>query len=262
MCKLSIIVPVYNTCTHLNKCIDSILQQIDDDMEIIAINDGSTDSSGELLKDLKKQNPDKIHYFEKTNGGIADARNYGIENANGKYILFVDSDDYIKENLIQELNNYIKQDIDIVKFKLEKVNFKGEVIDKIEGPNFEILTGREAFNTLAFSDVLIDSPCIYMFKKQLFEQYNLKFKTKTEHEDFGLIPLILLKAKSVASINVYGYCYVQSENSITRNKDYARTLKKFDDVLLHYDSMLKFVENEKLDKKTQKNVNYGNLFLH
>jgi len=254
MCKLSIIVPVYNTSKYLKKCIKSILAQFNDDMEILLINDSSTDNSGEILKEFEKQNPEKIHYFEKPNGGIADTRNYGISKAKGKYILFVDSDDYIKENLIQELNKYIEQDIDLVKFKLEKVNNNREVLQKIDGPVFEKLTGTQAFNKLAFRDVLIDSPCVYIFKKELFEKNNLKFKTNTEHEDFGLMPLIILKAETVTSINFYGYCYLQTTNSITRNTDYARTIKKFNDVLLHYDNMIEFLNKENLDETTKKNV--------
>lgn len=254
MCKLSIIVPVYNTSTHLKKCINSILNQSNNNIEILAINDGSTDNSGEILKEFEKQNPERIHYFEKPNGGIADTRNYGISKAQGKYILFVDSDDYIKENLIKELDKYIEEDIDLVKFKLEKVNENGDILERIDGQVFEKVTGTEAFNRLVFSDVLIDSPCVYLFKKALFEKNNLKFKPNTEHEDFGLMPLVILKANSVASINLYGYRYLQSSNSITRNQDYARTLKKFNDVLLHYDNMIEFVNKENLDETTKKNV--------
>lgn len=254
MCKLSIIVPVYNTSKYLKKCVTSILVQTNDDMEILLINDSSTDNSGEILKEFEKQNPERIHYFEKPNGGIADTRNYGVSKAQGKYILFVDSDDYIKENLIKELDKYIEQDIDLVKFKLEKVNINGEVLERIEGPVFEKLTGPQAFNKLAFSDVLIDSPCVYLFKKELFKKNNLEFKPNTEHEDFGLMPLVILKAETVTSINLYGYCYLQSTNSITRNTDYARMLKKFNDVLLHYDNMIEFLNKENIDEKTKKNV--------
>lgn len=254
MCKLTIIVPVYNTSTHLKKCIESLLPQVNNDIEILAINDGSTDDSGKILREYVEQNPNQITYYEKSNTGVADTRNLGIDMSKGKYILFVDSDDYIKENLIEELEKYMEQDIDIVKFKLEKVNEKGETLEKIDGPIFEKVNGEEAFNILAFSDILLDSPCIYLFKKELFEKNNLKFKPNTEHEDFGLIPLVLLKATSVVSINNYGYCYFQSSNSITRNEDYAKTLKKFNDVLLHYDTMIEFIGKENLNKETEKNV--------
>lgn len=254
MCNLTIIVPVYNTSKYLKRCIDSLLKQQNGEMQILLINDGSTDDSEEILKEYEKNNPEIIKYCKKENAGIADTRNYGISKAEGKYIMFVDSDDYIKENLIDNLSQYMNDDIDIVKFKLERVNEDGQVLESVNGPIFKNLTGEEAFNVLAFLDVLLDSPCVYAFKKELFTKNNLNFKVGTEHEDFGLIPLVLLKAKSVTSIENYGYCYVQSENSITRNEDYARTLKKFNDALSHYDFAMKFLKENDLDEKTKKNV--------
>lgn len=254
MCKLSIIVPIYNAGDNLKRCLKSIFTQNLEDVEILAINDGSTDNSSEIAKEYVKRNPEKIAYYEKENAGVADTRNFGISKAEGKYILFIDSDDYIKKGLLEELNKYIEQDIDIIKFKLEKVNEKGDILEKVDGAVFDKCDGQTAFNMLCFSDVLLDSPCIYVFKKELFELNNLRFKTNTEHEDFGLIPLIILKAKSVISINTYGYCYLQTNDSITRNEDYTKTLKKFNDVLLHYDTMLEFIEKEKLAESTIKNV--------
>ena len=254
MCTLTVIVPVYNTSKHLKKCIDSILTQIDENNEILLINDGSTDNSEEILKEYEENNPEIIRYYKKENAGIADTRNFGISKAKGKYILFVDSDDYIKDNLIKELRPYMEKDIDLIKFKLERVNEKGEVIQNVDGPVFEQVTGEEAFNRLAFSDVLLDSPCVYSFKKELFIKDNFKFKVGTEHEDFGLVPIIILKAKNVVSINFYGYCYVQSSNSITRNKNYEKTLKKFNDALVHYDNMQEFIKGISLNNQTEKNV--------
>lgn len=254
MCNLTIIVPVYNTSKYLKRCIDSLLKQSNSEMQILLINDGSTDDSEEILKEYEKNNPEIIKYYKKENAGIADTRNYGISKAEGKYIMFADSDDYIKENLLEDVREYMLKDIDIIKFKLERVNENGQVLEQVNGPIFSNLTGEEAFNRLAFLDVLLDSPCVYAFKKELFTKNNLNFKVGTEHEDFGLIPLVLLKAKSITSIENYGYCYVQSGNSITRNEDYSRTLKKFNDALSHYDFVIRFLEENDLNEKTKKNV--------
>lgn len=254
MSNLTVIVPVYNTSIYLKKCIDSILTQIDDEDEILLINDGSTDDSEQIIKEYESKEPNMITYYKKENAGIADTRNLGILKAKGKYILFVDSDDYIREDLIKDLKNYMKKDIDIIKFKLDRVDENGQVLEKVDGPIFDIITGEQAFNLLAFSDVLLDSPCVYLFKKELFIENDFKFKVGTEHEDFGLIPHVLLKAKTVVSINNYGYCYLQSSNSITRNEDYEKTLKKFNDALLHYDNTQQFLEEVNLDDKTKKNV--------
>lgn len=254
MCKLSIIVPIYNAGDNLKRCLESIIAQDLEDTEILAINDGSTDNSGEIIKKYETENPGEITYYEKENTGVADTRNFGIAKAKGKYILFVDSDDYIKQGLLKELKKYIEQDIDIIKFKLERVNENGDILEKVDGAVFDKCDGQTAFDMLCFNDVLLDSPCVYMFKKQLFEENNLKFKINTEHEDFGLIPLVILKANSVISINTYGYCYLQTSGSITRNEDYSKTLKKVNDTLLHYDNMLEFINKENLTETTVKNL--------
>ncbi len=254
MCELSVIVPIYNAGNNLKKCLESVLNQNIENIEILAIDDGSKDNSREIVKEYAKQNPEKITYYEKENTGVADTRNFGISKAKGKYILFIDADDYIKQELINELKEYIKQDIDIIKFKLERVNENEDILEKVDGAVFNKCDGQTAFNMLCFTDVLLDSPCIYAFKKELFEANNLKFKVNTEHEDFGLIPFVILKAKSVVSLNTYGYCYLQTNGSITRNEDYQKTLKKIDDTLLHYDNMLEFISNEDLTITTKKNL--------
>lgn len=252
MYKLSIIVPVYNRETKIKRCLDSIVNQLNENVELVIVNDGSTDNTDEVISSYIKNKSSNIQYYTKQNAGIAHTRNFGIEHANGQYIIFVDSDDYIDKDLIKVLDIYMKNNIDLIKYKLQRVDEKGNLIQKQEGPVFEQTTGEEAFNNLAFSDVLLDSPCVYAMKKNLFNDY--KFKEGTEHEDFGLIPLIILKANTVISINYYGYNYVQSDESITRNTNYEKTIKKFEDTLKHYDNMKNIVEKENLKETTKKNV--------
>lgn len=254
MCELSVIVPTYNVGNNIKRCLESIRNQNLEGVEILVINDGSTDNTSEIINEYIKENPEKITYYEKENTGVADTRNFGISKAKGKYILFIDADDYIKPELLEELKTYIEQDIDIIKFKLQRVNETGDILENVDGAVFSKTDGQTAFNMLCFSDVLLDSPCVYVFKKELFELNNLKFRVNTEHEDFGLIPLVILKAKSVISINLYGYFYIQTNGSITRNEDYAKTLKKVNDTLIHYDNMLEFAKREDLTENTVKNL--------
>ena len=196
---------------------------------------------------------DIIKYYSKPNTGIAETRNFGFKKAIGEYIFFVDSDDYIQNNTIEKIKPYIDQNIDMIKFKLQKIDEKGNVIEKIDGPNFEKTTGEEAFSKLYSKDVLIDSPCIYLIKKELFIKYRFEFK-QTYHEDFGLIPLLILSSKSFVSIPYYLYCYVQVKNSITRNEDYKRTLKKMEDTIAHYDNMLKEIKKIEIGKKAIEDI--------
>lgn len=255
MAKISIIVPVYQTGKQIEKCLDSIIKQTEKQkIEIIVINDGSNDNSDEVIKNYIKKHPEEtIQYYAKENEGIAKTRNLGIEKASGDYILFVDSDDWIAPEMIQKVQPYMEQGIDMIKFKLQRVNEEGKILEKVDGPIFGKITGQEAFNRLYSTDILLDSPCIYLMKKELFTKNNFQFR-KTYHEDFGLIPLLILSAKSVVSLPDYLYQYVQVQNSITRNEDYSKTIHKMNDVLDHYDYMIETIQNMNLEKRTSENV--------
>lgn len=253
---ISIIIPVYNTGKYIEKCLNSILNQTKSiNLEIIIINDGSTDNSENLIKKYIEKNEQKLNikYYSKENEGIAKTRNFGIEKATYNYIMFLDSDDYIEPRTMEILEKYIKQDIDLIKFKLERVDENGNTLEKVNGPIFENISGQEAFNKLYSKDVLLDSPCVYIMKKKLFTKNGFKFQGKY-HEDFGLIPFIILASKSVTSIPEYLYKYVQAQNSITRTSEYNKTIKKMDDVLFHYDNMIKTLDKLELEKTTRENV--------
>lgn len=254
MNNLTIIVPVYNREKTIARPLDSIVTKLDKITELMIINDGSTDGTEEIIKEYRKKYGEKISYYSKQNEGIAATRNFGITHSKGEYIMFVDSDDYIEQDLIENLEKYLGEDADIIKFKLNRVNEKGEILEKVNGPIFEKIDGQEGFNKLVFLDTLIDSPCIYVFKKEVFIKNNLLFKKDTEHEDFGLIPLILASAKSIISTNIYGYNYVQQQDSITRNNDHNKTKKKMQDVIKHYDYMINYIKEKDLSSTTKKNI--------
>ncbi len=253
MSRVSIIVPVFNTGKKIEKCLESLINQTEKDIEIVIINDGSTDDSEQIIKKYVEKYGEYIKYYSKKNEGVAKTRNFGIEKATSEYVFFVDSDDYIDKNTIKKLKPYIEEDIDIIKFKLQRVNEQNKILEKVDGPVFDKISGQDAFDKLFSEDVLIDSPCVYIMKKKLFTENNFKFKG-TYHEDFGLIPLILLKAKSFVSLPDYLYYYVQADNSITRNNDYVKTLKRVDDVIKHYDNAIIEIDRMQLNKKTRENA--------
>ena len=254
MKKISIIIPVYNTAKYLKRCFDSVLVQSYKDFEMVIINDGSTDNSEQIINEYKDKYPDLISYYNKPNTGVASTRNFGIEKANGEYIMFLDSDDYIDKALLKTLEQYINKDIDLIKFKLQRVDEEGKTLEIVPGATFEETTGEDGFNKLYSTDVLLDSPCVYLIKKEIFTQNNLKFAVGTEHEDFGLIPFIIVLAKTMVSVNFYGYFYIQSDNSITRNEDYKRTIKKAYDALKHYDNAIELTKKLNLNKLTKQNI--------
>ena len=107
-CLISIIVPVYNVESYLERCVNSIINQTYHNLEIILVDDGSPDGSGDLCDKLAK-NDDRITVYHKKNGGLSDARNYGVQNANGEYITFIDSDDFVAKDYIEHLYSMIQE---------------------------------------------------------------------------------------------------------------------------------------------------------
>lgn len=259
MKKISVIIPVYNTEKYIDKCINSVLQQ-DLETEIIVVNDGSTDNSKKIIEKYK----DKIIYLEKENGGLSDARNYGLKYATGEYIAFLDSDDFMEKDLFLNLEKYIDKKIDIIKFKIKLVDENYKEIRKIPSPSFECVNGEKAFENLFGLDEFLEVSCGYLYRKEFFKENNFHFEKGMYHEDFGLIPLVILKAKTVISLNIYGYNYLQTQNSITRNLDYSKTLKRANDVLAFYDNMIKKIESYEISQTSKKLIKefYTNAILN
>lgn len=262
MPSLSVIIPVYNTQKGLRRCLDSILAQESANLEIVIVNDGSTDDCEQIIQEYEQKFP-SIAYYKKEHTGVADTRNFGIEKATGDYIFFVDSDDYIDTELLKHLQYFMEQKMDVIKFKLARTNEAGEIIEKVSGAVFDKTDGEEAFKRLYSTDVLLDSPCVYLFRKEYIQSNGFQFKVGTYHEDFGLIPMIIIHAASVVSLDYYAYFYVQSDGSITRNADYAKTIQKMKDSLIQYDTMLEKIKSLSLGKEAEENIKiyYTNAIL-
>ena len=248
MPKISIIVPFNNGKKYLERCLNNLNKIEYDDYEIILVDDFSKDNSEQIAK---KYNNIKYFYTNEETTGVGNARNLGIEKATGKYIMFVDVDDTIEKDLFINLEKYMNQNIDMIKYKMKIIKDKELYAD---GPIFEVTNGEEAFNKLCYKDKYLDSPCLYLIKKELFERTNLYFEKNVYHEDFGLIPLLFANAKNAVSTDVYGYNYFQSENSIMRNEDYSKKLKKVDDKLFFYEQLKKKIVGMKLKQNTIENL--------
>ena len=254
MKKISVIVPIYNAEKYIVRCLDSILMQGDKNVELILINDGSTDRTEEIINTYLGKYKSSIKYIKKENAGVANSRNLGLEKATGDYIIFVDADDYIDKNLFTNLEKYMDQNIDIIKYKAIIETEEEEKIGQLEGPTFETVTGEEAFSKLCFEDEMVDALWVYAYKRELFTKNKLKFIKDADHEDFGLIPLLILKANTFISTDIQGYHYVQSKNSVTRNSNYNRTVKKVFDTLTHYDNMIDKIEKYQISQKAREDV--------
>lgn len=210
---VSVIVPVYNVEKYLFKCLDSLVRQTLEDIEILIVNDGSTDNSQEVINDFAARYPSKIKSFIKENGGISDARNLGIEKASGEYIAFVDGDDYAEPTMFEELYTLAKKyDACMAFCNLQKVS-EGKVTQKLpQMPNLpEFIKFEEDFSI--FSDISYFA-CNKIFKKHLFE--DLRFQVKMHFEDIELIPKLLLNSVCAVHTNNYLYNYTERNDSISR----------------------------------------------
>lgn len=237
MPRFSIIIPVYNSQKYLTKCLNSVFNQSFNDYEVIVINDGSTDGSLNILNKFK----DKIkiiNFNDKKTIGPGFARNVGVNESVGDYILFLDSDDYYEINLLKKINDSIDDNYDLVRFQIQ-YDIDGSN-KNIYGCNSDIIfdSGIDAFNEICKYSI-VESPCCYAFNRKYFIKQKFKFLEDSLHEDFGLIPLTIIKAKKIKSINYIGYNYVVHENSIMTTNNYDKILKKANDFLTHYKFLVK-----------------------
>ena len=212
MAKVSIIVPIYNVEKYLRNCLDSLVNQSYKDIEILCINDGSKDNSQTIVDEYanKYQN---VKSYIKENGGLSDARNYGITKATGDYYMFVDSDDYIEEDAIQLLaNKAITENADIVVCNLDYVYEDGSI--KLNDSLTFVDGSPKENNDLIF---IANSACDKLFSKKLFENY--KFPKGMWYEDLASIPTILASAKKITKVDKVLYHYFQRSGSIVHKCD-------------------------------------------
>lgn len=240
MIKYSFIVPVYNTEKYLKKCLDSLVNQTYKDFEIIVVNDGSTDKSSNIISKYQKKYKNII-VIDKENEGLSMARNRGVQKSSGKYIIFVDSDDYVSNKLLEEVDKTI-DDSDILRFQLATEDEEYTKINEYHEEGFESMCGYDAFKYLS-SYHFVEPAWCYVIRKNYYIENKFSFKKGVYHEDFGLIPYVIYKARKVKSIDFIGYYYIQRNGSIMNNNDYKKTVKKAFDMLEQYKTMRLFAKN-------------------
>lgn len=240
MIKYSFIVPVYNTEKYLKKCLDSLVNQTYKDFEIIVVNDGSTDKSSSIISKYQKKYKNII-VIDKENEGLSMARNRGVQKSSGKYIIFVDSDDYVSNKLLEEVDKKI-DDSDILRFQIATEDEEYTKINEYHEEEFESMCGYDAFKYLS-SYHFVEPAWCYVIRKNYYIENKFSFKRGVYHEDFGLIPYVIYKARKVKSIDFIGYYYIQRNGSIMNNNDYKKTVKKAFDMLEQYKTMRLFAKN-------------------
>lgn len=211
---VSIIVPVYNVADYLYRCVESLVLQTYTDLEIILVDDGSTDQSGEICEELARSD-ERIHVFHKKNGGLSDARNYGIEHCSGEFITFVDSDDRIDlkacENL---LNTALLENSDIVVGCIIHEYSDGTIMyDEKIFENEITIDGKEAVKKILEGKGY--SACGKLYRKNVFDK--IRFPKGKLDEDFATAYKVFYEASKVTYITEYVYFYFKRPGSIMKS---------------------------------------------
>lgn len=239
---ISIIIPIYNCSQYILRLLNSILEQDFDNYEIIVVDDGSTDNLNTVLSTISDP---KIKFFHKKNGGVSDARNFGISKSDGKYILFADADDYYENNLFQEIIPLLeKDDYDIICFNFYNTINDNDKIEEFKNTDcyskklfYE--EGIDKYLNGKFSISLKRFPCNKIYKRQLIIDNNMSFPIKQRlAEDMIFNMEYTNKCRNLYYINkpLYNYCY--QPNSITRK--YFNNLNC--EILLQIDNIRKLLE--------------------
>lgn len=221
MTLISVLIPIYNGEKHINKCIESIINQTYKNIEIICINDGSTDNTKEILENFQKKDK-RIKIINKKNSGYGSSLNLGIEKAKGKYITIIESDDNIKNTMLETLLNKMEEnDVDIVKANFYKVS---NTIKKNTSKYFI----NKITNINLFPQMLLIQPSIWsaIYKKEFLTKNNIKFKETKDasYQDTSFHFKTMFLAKNILLLDepLYYYTINNSNSSInSKNKAFA-----------------------------------------
>ena len=251
MSKVSVIIPVYNAEKYLNQCISSIANQTMQDIEIIAINDGSTDNSLNILDELSLKYNGKLKIINKENGGAGSARNIGIENANGEFIKFVDADDYLNVNVLEKMYKAAKEyKVPLVRcnyqtilgpFKMEDKcswsDVKGsQIIDVRENKDYIVKETPGVGNKLISRDLIGD----------------LRFPEKTKWEDLAIMPVVIANSKKLFHIDEPIYNYRVNMN--TTIKDFINKIPNIFDIIKCVDNIEAEMNKRGLSEEYQQQI--------
>lgn len=209
---ISIIVPIYNAEKYIKKCIDSLIKQTKKNIEFILINDGSTDNSEEIIK---KFDDFRLHYYKNKNQGIGKSRNFGIKKAVGKYIMFLDSDDYLPYDACEKFYEHaISTNSDLVVSDYYKDKL-GE-IEYFNIPSFKSSSVHDN-NELILKINL--GPCNKLYSRDMLTKNKILFNEKYKYEDAPFVISCIINAKKISKIDLALYYYVIHENSETTVRD-------------------------------------------
>ena len=251
--KISVVIPVYNTEKYLRACLSSVVNQTYSNIEIIIINDGSSDNSTLICEEYSKSD-ERITFIDKDNEGVSVARNIGITLAKGEWIYFLDSDDFLDFNAFEKLINIASDtNCDVIQFGLRRL-MVGNIVSENKPSNYQEYQDLELF--LEENELKPVSACLHFFKSSLIKNNKIKFNEKLKHnEDMLFVYSLYCHLKKIVVINDILYNLVLREDSVSHKPIEIRVLR---DKLLFLSELCDYVRKQKLIKQYKEEIN--NLF--
>ncbi len=208
--KVSIIIPVYDSAAYVEKCLRSVMMQTYQNIEILVVDDGSTDGSSAVLERLAGEDP-RIRLVRQENSGVASARNRGLELATGTYLTFVDGDDYISRDYVEALVQCAREnDAEMVICGLQYVDESGKVLRTLI-PDGYVRFEREEWT------FRISAVCSHLYERKLWEKHKIRFHSGERGEDMPISLFFSALCAKIVTLPTAGYCYVQHSSSARHN---------------------------------------------
>ncbi|MGB3776300.1 MAG: glycosyltransferase [Leeuwenhoekiella sp.] len=255
MKTVSIIIPMYNVARFLETCVMSVLdQEIDHtELEVLMIDDGSPDESREVAGQLAEKYA-FIKVFSQKNKGLGGARNTGMEHATGKYIVFLDADDILLPKSLSKLIVLAENhNLDILEFGAQLIDEEGNVLSTVsKDSDAAVYTGIEYYAKIKY----MNSACNKLYSTQFINDHDLQFTEKIYREDFEFNTRSFFHAKRIMATKVLGASFLQSSNSITRNKNKKAKDKYIEDYTKSLQLIEDFRNSQTLDKDNSATSKY------
>ena len=248
----SIVVPVYNIENHIEKCIQSLIDQTYEKLEIILVDDGATDNSGKIC-DLYAEKDSRIRVLHKVNGGLSDARNKGARECRGEYLFFVDGDDTVSPVLVEKTVKKCEEiNGDMVIFDFESIE---EETGRKDRYRFQ-LAEDSAFTLSELPELLLKTPAAWcrMYKRSFWEESGIRYPDKIHYEDLATTPRLIYQANRIGYVGEEPlYHYMLRQGSIMRNNDFERS---YTDRTYVLDFVKKYYQEHQADGKYYKELEF------
>jgi len=256
---------VYNVEKYIERCLMSVMEQTYTNFEVIVINDGSP-ANEQIIIDKFTKKDTRFRSYTKKNGGLSDARNYGVQyvSDDSDYIFFLDSDDYIEKNLLKTLNKELEEEkVQVLKFRAVYVDEEGKHLEDAESVYFKNIDGINAQIRL-FKDDIFMTAWSYVYMKDYWIENKFEYPVGKIHEDIALTPIVLVKAASVTSLDYVGLYYVQRNDSIMSQASEEKLRKKANDVMDNIYNLLVQFETMDISKKDKEILNnfFARMMIH